>query len=63
MRYILAMLLAFVAGMMLVVEASRLAADGSVTAWVGVGVIGLIVFFLFIVMALVSVQAERDAKK
>ena len=62
-RYLCAMLLSFGSGMFQVATASRLAADGSVAAWVGVAVLGVILFFQFAIMALVSVQAERAAEK
>ena len=63
MRYLLSMLLAFGSGMFMVVTSAHLACDGSVTAWVGVGILGILIFLLFICMALVSVQAERAAEK
>ena len=63
MRYLLSMLLAFASGMFQVATAARLADDGSVTAWVGVGVLGVILFFQFAIMALVSLEAERAAEK
>ena len=63
MRYLLSMLLAFGSGMLQVATAARLADDGSVTAWVGVGVLGVILFIQFAIMALVSLEAERAAEK
>ena len=62
-RYLFSMLLSFGSGMFQVATASRLAADGSVTAWVGVAVLGVILFFQFAIMALVSIEAERAAEK
>lgn len=59
MRYLLAMLAAFVSGMMLVVAAARFAADGE---WVAVWVIGVCVFVLFFLMAAASAKAEREAE-
>lgn len=60
MRYLLGMLAAFAAGMMMVVESARLAADGQ---WVAVTVLGVFVFALFVLMAAASVKAEREAGK
>lgn len=60
MRYLLGMLAAFFAGMMMVVESARLAADGQ---WVAVTVLGVFVFALFVLMAAASVKAEREASK
>ena len=60
MRYLFGMLAAFVAGMLMIVTAARLAAEGK---WVSVYVLGALIFVLFFFMAACSVKAEREAGK
>lgn len=61
MRYILSMVLAFASGAFQIKVAAELANDAgeSVLTWLAVAVLGLILFFQAITMALVSVQEER----
>ena len=60
MRYILKMLACFAVSMYLVVQASRLAADGKPVA---ACIVGAFVFGLYVYMAAASAKAEREATK
>lgn len=60
MRYLVKMILAFAAGMYLVVKSSELAADGKP---VSACILGVFVFGLFVYMAAESAKAEREASK
>lgn len=61
MKYLAAMVLSFCSGAYQIVVAAELANDAgeSVLTWLAVAVLGLILFFQAITMALVSVQEER----
>lgn len=60
MKYLGAMLLAFASGAFQLATAARLAANAglSVTAWLGVYLLGLSIFFLVCIMGAVSVREE-----
>ena len=61
MRYLLSMILSFASGAFQVVVAAELAANAgeSALSWLGVAILGCILFYQTCVMALGSVAEER----